>query len=121
MQDIVSYLLNHGWRKSEATHAIVSPEGAVVPMDKVLEYNDAFQFGGRLAYGRWSPYDRLKARLNLPPSEDFGLDYCHIFESPNLVFVFVVNGNNAAVLEDDPGLFPSDKLIAQFRLFQETQ
>jgi len=78
---------------------------------------DRPQFPGK----QWTPYEKLKMRLNLTPGDTFGLDYCNIFESPNRTYVFVVKGDKALVLEDDPNLFPSDSLVGQFQLFRSIE
>lgn len=49
----------------------------------------------------------------------FRLDYVHVFEGTEKVFVFIVHRNEAAFIEDDRNLYPSDALIAKFRLIQE--
>jgi hypothetical protein len=67
----------------------------------------------------WSPYEMLKMRLHVKASETFGMDYCNIHEGPNVTFVFLVKGDKSIVLEDHTALFPSDALVAAFRLFQQ--
>src|SRR5262245_54905595 len=66
--------------------------------------------GGPVFPGHWGPYDKLKMRLNMARVDNFGLDCCTIFEGPNTTFVFVVKGEKALILEDQPSIFPSDKL-----------
>lgn len=39
----------------------------------------------------------------------------------NTVFVFVVVGNKAVTIEDDPNLYPSDTLISALRLLIEAK
>jgi hypothetical protein len=68
----------------------------------------------------WSPYEKLAMRLNVPRGEEMPCDNCHIVSSPNKTFVFVVKGDKALILEDDPFLFPSDRLVGQFLLFVRT-
>jgi hypothetical protein len=49
-------------------------------------------------------------------------DYVHCYKHANndsKVFVFVVQGEQATIIEDDWDLFPSDKLITQLRLLQK--
>jgi hypothetical protein len=81
----------------------------------------ASQFSPQFAphQNTWSPYDKLKMRLGMAKSETFGLEHCHIVEGKMKVFVFLVQGDKAIVLDDDPALFPSDTLIGQYRLFKE--
>jgi hypothetical protein len=43
-------------------------------------------------------------------------DMVKAWPTPTKVFIFVVQGEQATVLEDDKSLFPSDKLITQLRL-----
>jgi hypothetical protein len=75
----------------------------------------------REKFPAWTPYDKLKMRLNMEPAAKFGKDvHCNIFTGPNLVFVFVCKGDKALILEDDVNLFPSDSLVGQFRLFLES-
>jgi hypothetical protein len=66
---------------------------------------------------RWSAYDKLAMRLNTHEGEKIGgIEHLNIFEGPNYVFVFIVHGEKAIILEDDVALFPSDGLIGRFRL-----
>lgn len=68
---------------------------------------------------RWSLYVKLAMRLNLPEGETFGFDNLNICEAPNKVFVFIVMGDDAVILEDEPSMFPSDRLVAKIRLLQK--
>jgi len=67
----------------------------------------------------WTAYDRLRMRLNMEHDEEFGFDCINIYEGPNTVFVFIVTGEKAIILEDSKGIFPSDRIVAQVRLMQE--
>lgn len=67
----------------------------------------------------YSSYEKLAMRLNMPRGATFGFDWMNIYEGPNTVFVFIVQGEKAIILEDPVALFPSDKIVAQVRLMQE--
>lgn len=67
----------------------------------------------------WSLYEKLAMRLGMNPGESFGLGAVYMVESPNLVHVFVVQGDNSIIFTDDKNLFPSDTMVAKFRLFSE--
>lgn len=45
-------------------------------------------------------------------------DFIQVHFTPSKVLVFVVQGEQYSVLEDEPDLFPSDKLITQLRLIR---
>lgn len=145
---LVRFLLNNGWMHSAYMDALSSPEGVVVPLTRLVAMEPTFQRVARSQSeldaftndlkrvgadntlvtpgrnkpefpGKWGPYDKLKMRLGMAKADTFDLDYCHIFEGTNRTYVFVVKGDKALILEDEPALFPSDSLVAQFQLFRE--
>ena len=67
----------------------------------------------------WNNYDKLRMRLGLPEGDQFG---CHvnIYMGANSVYVFVASDDKALILEDPVGLFPSDSMVGQFRLWLES-
>lgn len=60
--------------------------------------------------------DALAYRLRIPEGQHTGLDFLDLHITPDVAFVFVVKGKKAVVLEDDPALFPSDKLVGELLL-----
>ena len=66
---------------------------------------------------KYSPYSKLKMRLDMGPKDELGF-HCNIVPGPNKIHIFVAKGDKALILEDDVFLFPSDKLVAQIRLWQ---
>jgi len=131
MSDLIPWLLQNGWTKSERTFQLISPGGTPYDMASILNLEPAFQTAKRsvplpspsnapsVTPKKWTPYEKLKMRLDLGLGETFGMDYCNIYEGPNATFVFLAKGDKAIVLEDHTSLFPSDGLIGQFRLFQQ--
>ena len=64
--------------------------------------------------------DAINMRLrNTQGSIPKGLSDLKTSFSADKVFVFIVTGDKAVVLEDEAGMFPSDTLITQIRLLQE--
>lgn len=140
---MVEWLAKQGWQRDVRRLGMVSPDGAkFISEAELRKHEETFQHVYDASrYGaagvniddlraprnspswpppkKWSPYDKLKMRLGLQEADTFGLDYCHVFEGPNRTFLFMVKGNNAIILEDEPSIFPSDTLLAQFRLFVE--
>lgn len=139
--EFIPWLLQNGWTKSEHTLQLISPSGVPYDTSKILDLEPVFQQVKRVGnevlqypqsrYGgpnpsnalsvtkKWTPYEKLKMRLDLGLGETFGMDYCNIYEGPNLTFVFLAKGDKAIVLEDTTSIFPSDSLIGQFRFFQQ--
>lgn len=60
--------------------------------------------------------DAIAYRLRIPEGQHAGLDFLDLHITPDVAFVFVVKGKQAVVLEDDPALFPSDKLVGELLL-----
>jgi len=58
----------------------------------------------------------LGMRLRLKEGERFPFDSIHTSLGKEKVFVFIVQNDKAATLEDDVGMFPSDTLVTQLRL-----
>lgn len=67
----------------------------------------------------WSPVQMIWARLLGVGRPSTGVEHNFQHLSAHIgsdkAFVFVVHNEQAVVLEDDPGLFPSDRLITQLR------
>lgn len=61
----------------------------------------------------------LAMRLRIKEGVLWGFDHIDTALGKEKVFVFVVQGDKPAVLEDDAALFPSDTLITQLRLIQK--
>ena len=73
-----------------------------------------------IAAPQTSPYAYLvRIECDMEHDEEFGFDCINIYEGPNTVFVFIVTGEKAIILEDSKGIFPSDRIVAQVRLMQE--
>ncbi len=58
----------------------------------------------------------LGGRLRLKNGERIPFDFMEIHVTAEVAFVFLVNKGKPVVLEDDPNMFPSDKLITELRL-----
>lgn len=64
-----------------------------------------------------TPIDMIAMRLRLTPGQRFPMKDIHAYTDSGVAYVFVVNTDGKyVVIEDDPDLFPSDKLITQLRL-----
>lgn len=61
----------------------------------------------------------LAMRLRIKEGDLWGFDHIDTALGKEKVFVFILQDDKAAVLEDDLGLFPSDTLITQLRLIQK--
>lgn len=69
--------------------------------------------------GVFSSFDKLRMRLRLMPGESFDVDYLAIFEGATKAFLFIVHNDEPVFIEDDIDMFPSDGLIAKYRLLQD--
>lgn len=58
----------------------------------------------------------LAMRLRIKEGEQFPFDHIDTALGKEKVFVFIMQNDQAVVLEDDPFLFPSDTLMTQLRL-----
>ncbi len=61
----------------------------------------------------------LAMRLRINEGEHWGFDSLHTSLGKEKVFVFVVQDDKPATLEDDASMFPSDTLITQLRLIRK--
>ena len=61
----------------------------------------------------------LAMRLRIKEGEHWGFDSLHTSLGKEKVFVFVVQDDKTATLEDDASMFPSDTLITQLRLIRK--
>lgn len=61
----------------------------------------------------------LAMRLRIKEGELWGFDHIDTALGKDKVFVFILQGDSPAVLEDDAALFPSDTLITQLRLIRK--
>jgi hypothetical protein len=128
---LTDFLRSKGWTKDEHRLGMTSPDGKFVPLN-VIEHEargleklanrssnlfDTSKFGRPIEKTKFNPYTKLKMRLDLGMNEDLEF-HCNIFTGPNKIFVFVAHGDKALILEDDPFLFPSDKLVGQIQLFR---
>jgi hypothetical protein len=50
--------------------------------------------------------------------ERHGFDHLTVYGAKEKTFVFIAHKGQGQILEDDPALFPSDKLITQLRLIK---
>lgn len=58
----------------------------------------------------------LHMRLHTQEGMRMPFDHINAYATKYCAYVFVVTNGKAIVLEDDPALFPSDKLIAELQL-----
>jgi hypothetical protein len=70
------------------------------------------------SFPRWSAYEKLAMRLNVPEGEDIRPTVA-ILPGITKMFIFVLKGDSALILEDAMDMYPSDRLVAEFRLFQQ--
>lgn len=58
----------------------------------------------------------LCGRLKIKEGDQIPFNFIEMYVTDEVAFVFVVNGKEHVTLEDDPNMFPSDKLITELRL-----
>lgn len=63
-----------------------------------------------------SPIQMIAMRLRVPPGQKLPFDHVNAYLSDKVAAVFIVQNGKVVVLEDEPAIFPSDKLIAELRL-----
>jgi hypothetical protein len=74
----------------------------------------------RMADGRkpervnYTPVAMIEMRLG----GAHGFDHLTVYGAKEKTFVFIAHKGQGQILEDDPALFPSDKLITQLRLIK---
>lgn len=64
---------------------------------------------------RYTVAEKLMMRLNIARNETHSFDFMQAVENPKggNVIVFIINNGQPIHLEDDPVMFPSDRLIGQ--------
>jgi hypothetical protein len=61
----------------------------------------------------------LRMRLRIEEGATHPLEYITTHATDDVVYVFVVQKGQAIVLEDAPGMFPSDELVTRLRLLMD--
>lgn len=63
------------------------------------------------------PIGMISMRMRIPNGERFPLPHIDAYVTKDVAVVFTIDkSNRPVIIEDDPGLFPSDTLITQLRL-----
>ena len=65
---------------------------------------------------RLSPYGMIVMRMRWVNGQQIPFAHMSVATRQDVVYVFVVTDTSYVVLEDDPNMFPSDKLVTALRL-----